>query len=229
MIQTSIVRRAIFAVENNTLYLRNSTLTLRARGFLTSLVSAPRARESMARLPLELSPSVKAAKISILTLLSHLLKRAMLWRTCTAFSSCPLNKRNLGDSWKRKTTKRIKKTARQIAPIIRSRYLHPMLLAFVQQASPVATFVQADSGLPSKPFPQEYLGIKAYARAEARTTPRGWNTDSIAKRKRRFFSISDQQKCISRVATYMWDELQAYRCVDGNISSNPETGEGREN
>lgn len=87
----------------------------------------------------------------------------------------------------------MKKTARQIAPITRSRYLQPILLAFVQQASPVATLVQAGSGLPSKPFPQEYLGIKAYARAEARTTPRGWNTDSIAKRKRRFFSISDQQ------------------------------------
>lgn len=54
------------------------------------------------------------------------------------------------------------------------------------------------------------------------TTPRGWNIDSKARRKRLFYP--DQHECVHRrFETYLRDELQSDGRINGNVSADSES------
>ena len=154
VIQINVVSRAMVVVENNILYLESSTLILWTRDVLTFLSPIPSICESV------WPSSIKEANTAMVTPLSRLLNLAIWWRTSMALLSWPLWIRNLGDSWKLKTTKRKMKMIRHMTPWAKSKYRHPMLLALVQQGCPAAILLQAGRGLPSAPSPHEYVGIK---------------------------------------------------------------------
>lgn len=120
--------------------------------------------------------------------------------------------------------------ARQIAPRQSKVYLQPILLDFVQQASPGLALLHASKGLPLKSFPslpQLYFGMNPYAMPELITTPNGWNIDSSASRKRRFCPYVSRKVLFQITVAYLRDEFETYGGVDGDIASHAESNKGR--
>lgn len=146
------------------------------------------------------SPLLRASKCSRLSRQTAPFVLAMWCTTLMASPSWPLYTRNFGLSRKRNTKQRRKKTASVMAPSVKSRYRHPMLLSRPQQGAPAsrAGSLQLGSGLSSEKFGEhDMVGMKPKAMALQRTTPMGWKMESVARRNRLFWGMNSSVMVVS--------------------------------
>lgn len=145
-------------------------------------------------------PPLRASKWSRLRWQAAPFVLAMWCTTLMASSSWPLYTRNLGLSRNRNTKQRRKKTASVMAPRVKRRYRHPLLLSRPQQGAPAsrAGSLQLGRGSASEKLGEhDMVGMKPKAIALQRTTPMGWKMERVARRKRLFCGMNSRVMVVS--------------------------------